>query len=119
MWNIGLYGLSILFVVAGLFHFYAPNFYRPLMPPYLPAHDALIYISGVMEVFFGLVLLWPSARPWVAWSIIAFLLAILPVHIFMFQERNGKFAHISQIFLWLRIPFQGLLIAWAYQYTAK
>ena len=28
-----------LFVFAGVMHFLRPDLYRPMMPPWLPAHD--------------------------------------------------------------------------------
>jgi uncharacterized membrane protein len=117
MYNLGLYGLFTLFFIAGLNHFRAPKFYRPMMPPYLPAHDFLIYLSGVIEVLLAILLLIPMFRGWAAWGLILLLIALMPVHIYMLQERHRKFARLPQMVLWLRIPAQAGLIWWAFQFT--
>ena len=38
-----LWLLAVFYVVAGLNHFLSPAVYRPMMPAYLPGHDALIF----------------------------------------------------------------------------
>jgi uncharacterized membrane protein len=38
------------FVTSGIAHFVQPKFFRPLVPRMLPAHDAVIYASGVAEL---------------------------------------------------------------------
>ncbi len=49
--------LGLLFVVAGTLHFRAPEAYEQIMPPYLPLHRELVYLSGALEVAGGLGLL--------------------------------------------------------------
>jgi len=117
MWSIGLTSMAALYVLAGLNHFRDPQFYLSLMPPYLPKPEFLNYAAGVVEVLLGSALLWDRTRPLAAWLVIAMLLAFVSVHIYMLQERHTKFAHFTQVFLWARIPLQGVLIAWAYGYT--
>ena len=46
--------LGLVFVVAGLLHFIAPGTYERIMPPYLPLHRELVYLSGACEVAGGL-----------------------------------------------------------------
>lgn len=86
------------------------------MPPWLPYHTTLIFISGVFEILFALLLLFPSSRRIAAWGIIALLIAVFPANIQMmlnyFDENNAG--------LWiavLRLPLQIVLIYWAYRYT--
>ena len=43
------------------------------MPPVLPAHLLLIYLSGVFEILFGVLLLIPKFSRLAAWLIIALL----------------------------------------------
>jgi uncharacterized membrane protein len=117
MSNFGLYALCALFVVAGAMHFVKPGYYRPLMPPYIPFHEFLIFSTGMLEILLGLALLWNFTRGFSAWAIIIFLLAVLPVHFYMLQERNSKFAGYGLWFLLPRIPAQFLLMWWAFHYT--
>ena len=39
--------MGIIYTILGIIHFTHTGFYRPLMPKFLPAHDLLIYLSGV------------------------------------------------------------------------
>jgi uncharacterized membrane protein len=117
VWTISLYAMAALYVLAGLNHFRAPGFYLPMMPPYLPFPEALNYAAGGVEIVLGLALLNDRARPFAAWAIIAMLVVFISVHVYMLQERHEKFARFSQIFLWARVPLQGVLIAWAWIFT--
>lgn len=38
------------FVFAGARHFAIPKSYRRIMPPYVPAHRAMVYASGLAEI---------------------------------------------------------------------
>ena len=38
------------FIGAGALHFIKPQPYRAIMPPYVPAHKAMVYASGVAEI---------------------------------------------------------------------
>ena len=60
--RLALVGLSLFFVVAGVNHFVNPNFYVEIMPPYLPAHRELVYLSGVLEILGGVAVLVPGIR---------------------------------------------------------
>ena len=110
-----IYLLSLLFVLAGLNHFRAPNFYRPMMPPWIPFHEFCIYASGVAEVLLGLALLYPAWRVYAGWGLLLLLIAVFPANIYMFQERAGAFAHLPAWLLLLRLPLQAALMWWVYR----
>ncbi len=38
-------------VFAGVMHIISPNFFLKIMPPYLPLHLELVYLSGVSLMF--------------------------------------------------------------------
>jgi uncharacterized membrane protein len=113
--TVGLYLMAAFFIYAGINHFRTERFFLKMMPPYLPAHKELVLISGVAEIIVGGLLLIPVTRVWGAWSAIALLIAVFPANVFM--ATSGKFPKIPAWFLWARLPLQGLLIWWAYQYT--
>jgi hypothetical protein len=54
--------MGVFYVVAGLAHFVRPDFYLPMMPPWLPAHRELIFVSGLAEVVLGVAVLVPRFR---------------------------------------------------------
>ena len=101
-----------IYFISGIIHFTHTGFYRPLMPKFLPAHDLLICLSGVVETLLGLGILFPQTRTWALWGIILMLLVFLIVHINMLL--TGNQLGISPVILWLRLPIQSALIYWAY-----
>jgi uncharacterized membrane protein len=112
----GLYIMAALYVAAGINHFIHPEFYRKIMPPWLPFHDGLIFISGIFEILFALLLLLPVTRRLAAWGIIALLIAVFPANIQMmlnYQQENNPGLWLAV----LRLPLQVLLIWWAYSFT--
>lgn len=110
------YLLGILFVLAGANHFYNPNFYLKIMPPILPAHLFLVYLSGVFEIALGILLLIPRFTKIAAWGLIALLIAVFPANIYMWLNPQ-VFPEFSQTALSIRLLLQFVLIAWAFWFT--
>lgn len=81
--RVGLGLLAALFVVSGVAHFARPEPFVAIVPPYLPAPRALVYVSGVFEILGGVGLLIPAVRPWAGVGLIALLLAVYPANIHM------------------------------------
>lgn len=115
MKKISLFIMSVIYIAAGINHFWHPEFYLVIMPPWLPWHKELVVISGVCEIGLGLLLLFPSTRKLAAWGIILLLIAVFPANIQMainyYNESNPK--------LWiaiLRLPLQLILIWWAWSF---
>ncbi|MGB8509630.1 MAG: DoxX family membrane protein [Pyrinomonadaceae bacterium] len=112
------YVLGIFFVVGGLNHFISPAFYLKIMPPYLPWHLFLVYLSGLFEVACGALLLVRRFERLAAWGLIAILVAVSPANIHMATHAE-LYTDIPPTILWLRLPLQLVLIAWAYLYTRE
>ncbi len=114
-----LWLMAAFYVWAGVMHFRQPDFYLPMMPPYLPWHAELVFLSGVAEVLCGVGLLFPPTRKLAAWATIALLVAVFPANIhvaihdvpvFGASEGAGPIGYV-------RLPLQLVLIAWAWWYT--
>lgn len=86
------------------------------MPPYLPWHLFLVYLSGFLEMTLGVLLLFPRQRHIAAWGLIALLIAVFPANIHMAVNAE-LYPEYSSSALWARLPLQAILIAWAYWYT--
>ena len=111
------YALGLLFALAGLYHFVNPAFYLRMMPPYLPYHLFLVYLSGFFETALGVLLLVPRHARLAAWGLIALLVAVFPANVQMALNPQ-LFPDIPPAALWLRLPLQAVFIAWAYRYTS-
>jgi uncharacterized membrane protein len=115
-----IYPMSLLYVVAGANHFIKPEFYKQLMPTYLPYHYEIIFISGVFEVALGLGLIFMKTRRTSAWGIVALLIAVYPANIYMWMNNVQIDGHATPaLFHYIRLPMQFVLLYWAYLYTKK
>jgi uncharacterized membrane protein len=110
------YLLGVLFILAGLYHFINHAFYLNIMPPYLPWHLFLVYLSGLFEIGLGVMLLIPALTRVAGWGLMALLLAVLPANVHM-AAHPELYPEINPLALWLRLPLQAVLMAWAYWYT--
>ena len=107
------YLLAISFVLAGINHFLNPAFYLRMMPPVLPAPLFLIRLSGIFEIALGVLLLPPKFTRFAAWGLIALLVAVFPANVYMAMNTD-IFPEFNPILLYLRLPLQFVLIAWAF-----
>lgn len=114
--TIALLALSVFFVAAGVNHFLRPAFYLTIMPPYLPMHLELVYLSGALEVLGGVAVLVPRIRAGAGWGLIAVLVGIFPANVHM-AVNPDLYPDLAPLALYLRLPVQGLFIWWAYWAT--
>ena len=109
--------LALFMVGAGTMHFINPDFYLNIMPPYLPLHLELVYLSGVFEIALGAMLLVKRLAPLASWGLILLLIAIFPANIYAYQHQD--LIPASSLLHLLRLPLQAVLILWAYWYTRR
>jgi len=105
--------MSLFYISVGLNHFIDPNWFMQIVPPYLPFHLQLVYISGFFEIVFGIMLLVPSFRFYAGWGLILLLIAVYPANIYLAQT-NGAAMNTTPFIAWARLPFQFLFIGLAY-----
>jgi uncharacterized membrane protein len=106
----------MVFVAAGLLHLVAPGAYERTMPPYLPLHRELVYLSGALEILGGLGLLIERTRSAAGMGLILLLVAVLPANVQMLIDaRVADKPSWWLALLWLRLPLQGVLAAWVWR----
>jgi uncharacterized membrane protein len=105
--------LCIGFLTAGVLHFLATESYMGIVPSYLPAHRALVLISGLAEIAGGLGLVDPRTRRAAGQGLMLLLVLVFPANLDMalHPERHS----IPAALLWAPLPVQGLLIWWVYR----
>lgn len=105
--------IGLIFIVAGLGHFVFPDFYVHIMPPYIPFHLEVVYLTGVLEIIGGIAMVMRAYSKWVAYGLIVLLLAIFPSNIYMAMNPD-VFTETPIWGLYLRLPLQFVLIGWVY-----
>jgi uncharacterized membrane protein len=106
---------ALIFIAAGANHFAHPAMYARIIPPGFPSPAMLVLISGICEIAGGVGLLIPPLRSAAAWGLIALLIAVFPANLYM-AIKPDRFAdlHLPYWTLLLRLPLQGVLIAWVW-----
>lgn len=105
-------------VTVGVLHFVKSHQFSQMVPSVLPYPLSLVYISGFFEILGGIGLIIPQVSVAAAWGIIALFIAVFPANINMAMN-HVVIAGIpdNSLLYWLRLPFQAVLIAWAWWYT--
>ncbi len=114
--RISLFAIAAFFVAAGVGHFTHTEFFVAIVPPYLPAHLELVYVSGVFEILGGIGILVGAVRPLAAIGLIALLIAVYPANIHMAMNPE-LFPDASPTALYLRLPLQFVMMAWVWWAT--
>lgn len=102
-------------VIIGILHFTNPEPFVKIVPAFLPAPLALVYLSGVAEIAGGAGLLLSATRRAAGLGLIALYVAVFPANINMaVNQLSLGNDPVPTWALWLRLPFQIVFIAWAY-----
>ncbi len=107
---IGLTIVFLWFFVGGISHFTSPEFFLAIMPPYLPWHLPIVYLSGALEVLFALMLVPTATRQLAGNLLIALTIAVTPANIHMWLNPD-QFPDIEPALLTVRLVVQVLLLA--------
>ena len=105
--------MGLFYISVGVNHFTDPYWFLQIVPPYLPYKIELVYISGLLEVILGFMLLVPKTRFYAGWGLIVLLIAVYPANIYLAQT-NGTAMNITPLVAWVRLPFQFIFIGLAY-----
>lgn len=110
MRTIVLIFISLIFIVGGIMHFTNDAGLAAITP--LPFALEIVWITGVMEFFFALFILWPKYRKVTGLWLSVFCLLILTANINMAINDIPMFGEqVDPLIAWLRIPMQFVLIA--------
>jgi uncharacterized membrane protein len=104
---------SIFFTFAGVLHFLKPAMYMKIMPPYLPWHLAMVYVSGAAEILGGIGLLIPRVRRVAAFGLVALLITVFPANVYMATNPiEAGASAVPPAALWGRLLLQPVFIWW-------
>lgn len=108
--------MAAAYVLAGVNHFWHPQFYLKIMPPYLPFHHGLNAAVGVAEIGLGALLLVRRSRSAAAWGLVVLLVVIFPANVQM-AINYAREDHPQTRAAFVRLPLQAVLVWWALRYT--
>jgi uncharacterized membrane protein len=111
--RIALLGLAAFFLAGGIAHFLYAEFFVAIMPPYLPAHLALVHVSGVLEILGGLGVLHAATRRAAGVGLLVLVVAVFPANLHMALHPE-QFAVFPSWALYARLPLQLVILAWVW-----
>ena len=115
---ITIYFMSIAYTYVGVRHFIDPDFFLAIMPNYLSMHLFFVYLTGLMEVVFGLLLAFRKTRKFASYGLIILLLMVFPANIHLVEsELSQSILEVSKVQTIIRLPFQGLFLILAYWHS--
>ncbi len=98
------------FLIGGIGHFVAPQFFLKIVPPALPYRIEAVYISGFFELLGAAGLLVERLRRAAGIGLLALTVAVTPANIYMWANPQ-LFPAIPETLLALRIVLQIVLLA--------
>lgn len=107
--------LGVFLVGAGIGHFTSAEAFLAQVPPWMPEPEAVVAISGVIELLLGSALLAAPQRfrAAIGWIVAAFFVAIFPGNISQFVTGTDAFGLDSDAARFVRLLFQPVLVVWA------
>ena len=108
--------MGVFYISIGISHFTSPIWYVQIVPPYLPYKLELVYISGLFEILFGVMLFFKKTRFLAGWGLILLLIAVYPANIYLAQT-NGAAMNTTPLIAWGRLPVQFIFVGLAYWHS--
>lgn len=116
--TISRWALVAFFGAAGCAHFFASEFFVAIMPPYLPWHMQIIWLSGTFEIAGALGLTQPQFRHAAGIGLMLLAVAVLPANLHMALYAND-FSTLPTWLLYLRLPLQLVILFWIWRCAVR
>ena len=116
MWfkAVGRVVLALVLMGAGIGHFINTAEFAAQVPPWMPNPEAVIYVSGVVEIALAIALIaLPRQRILVGWLTAALCIIIFPGNISQFMTQTDAFGLESDVARFIRLLFQPVLVVLA------
>ena len=113
-----IYFMSIGYTYVGVRHFIDPDFFLAIMPNYLSFHLEFVYITGIAEIVFGILLFFKKTRTFASYGLIVLLISVFPANIHLVEsELSQSILNATKNQTIIRLAFQGLFILLAYWHS--
>lgn len=98
-------------IFAGVNHFTNQDSFMAQVPPFLPAKELIIHVSGIIEILLGVALIFASKyRKQVGIALAIFYIVIFPGNISQFLTGTPAFGLDTDPARAIRLLFQPILI---------
>lgn len=116
-------GMAAMLVMTGLGHFMFTKGMAMMLPAFVPAPEAMVYLTGLLEFAAAAGILRERSKKATGWLLIAFFVLITPANIYAALHhvdlQTGTYTGSGPEYLWYRIPLQLFFIGWVYLSTLR
>ena len=110
----GRWALACLLAFTGTSHLVDPEPFRAQVPGWLPAPEAIILVSGVIELTLAIALVTVRRRrALLGWVVAGFFVAVFPGNVSQFITGADAFGLETDTARAVRLLIQPLFVAWA------
>lgn len=102
--------VCLWFLVGGIGHFVATDFFVHIVPPYIPQPRAVVYLSGACELLGAIGILLPGTRRLAGIGLIALTVCVTPANVHMWLHPE-QFPEFPAALFGPRLVLQVLLLA--------
>jgi uncharacterized membrane protein len=117
----GNVAMCCMLMLTAIGHFKFTEGMVMMLPPVIPFKTAVVYVSGIVEIILGLMLLLPSMRNVAGNLLIILFIVMLPANIYAAMTKlNMEMANHEgpgYEYLYFRLPLQLLFIAWVLYFS--
>ena len=113
--TIGRLALGAFLIFASFGHFFSADEFLAQVPPWMPAPELVVLISGAVELLLGCALIFCPTRwrPIIGWVTAGFFVIIFPGNLWQYFEGRDAFGLDSDTARMVRLLFQPVLVVWA------
>jgi len=107
--------VALFMVYAGVQHLLKPEFYLPFVPTFLPFKTVLVYLSGVVEIIVGLLLLTKKYQGIGSYALLVLMIIFLPIHINDVISDTPAIGSQKAAMIRLGIQFLAITLCWKFK----
>ena len=106
-------GLGLLFLFTASGHFVQTEPMAQMLPSWVPAREALVYLTGLLEIAIAMALFFRRSRLAGAWAAAIVLVAFFPANVYAALQHVPMGGHAwGPIYLLVRAPLQLFILWW-------
>ena len=110
--------MSAMYITIGVKHFSDPIYFVNITPPFVSFKEGAVYITGIIEILAGVMILFKRSRAQGAYLLIFLLIIVFPANIYLYiSELPRDLLGIAKNQALMRLPFQIPLLILAYWHS--
>lgn len=113
-------GTALLFLFTASGHFLQTANMTQMLPPWVPARETLVYLTGFAEIAIALALFTRRWRTAGAWAAAAVLVAFFPANVYAAMQHAPMGGHAwGPAYLLVRAPLQLFILWWIWGFLLR